>query len=183
MGSEMAMIESPLFRDKKSLLAVGKVREIHEIDDQSLLFVTTDKISAFDVVLKNGVPRKGEVLTLLSRFWFEYLGAQIPGLRTHFTSMGLPRLFRDKLSQCEIDQLRNRSMIVRRLKVLPIESIVRGYITGSAWSSYKKDGTVNGIKVPAGLSESQKFPEPLWTPSTKAELGGKDENISAAEGM
>lgn len=182
MAQTTAMIKSPLFHDKRSLVAVGKVREIHSIDDQSLLFVTTDKISAFDVVLKNGVPGKGEILTMLSRFWFEYLNGQMPGLRTHFISMGLPQSLRDVLSSQEVEQLENRSMKVRRLKVFPIESIVRGYITGSAWSSYQKDGTVNGTKLPAGLLESQKFPEPLWTPSTKAELGAKDENISAEEG-
>lgn len=108
----------------------------------------------------------------MSTYWFQYLPTQIPGLKTHFLSNALPQAL------SSLPGLRDRSMQVRRLRILPIESIVRGYITGSGWSEYCKLGTVNGIKLPAGLVEGQKLPQPLWTPSTKAELGGKDENIS-----
>lgn len=178
-----ALTDSPL-RDQPSLMSVGKVREIHTIDDDnaSLLFVATDRISAYDVVMRNAVPNKGAVLTLLSKFWFDLLRAEIPELRTHFIALGVPESVRARIAPEQVRQLQYRSMVVKRLKVFPIESIVRGYITGSAWSSYKKDGTVNGVQVAPGLQESEKFPEPLWTPSTKAELGGKDENISAEEG-
>lgn len=106
----------------------------------------------------------------------------IPDLQTHYISMGLPPILQQRLPPSMVSQLQQRSMVVKRLKVFPIESIVRGYITGSAWSSYSKDGTVCGIKLDSGLEESEKLPEPLWTPSTKAELGGKDENISPAKG-
>lgn len=176
-----ALTQSPI-HDRPSLLNVGKVREIHSIDQSSLLFVATDRISAYDVVMKNAVPNKGAVLTLLSKFWFDLLRAEIPSLQTHLISLGVPQPLQKDLSPEAAAQLKYRSMVVKRLKVFPIESIVRGYITGSAWSSYKKDGTVNGIKVESGLSESQKFSKPLWTPSTKAEAGAKDENISPEEG-
>ena len=108
----------------------------------------------------------------MSIYWFNYLPTQVPGLETHFISSNLPASISGQT------ELKDRSMQVRRLRILPIESIVRGYITGSGWSEYTKSGTVNGIKLPTGLIEGQKLPEPLWTPSTKAEVGGKDENIS-----
>lgn len=108
----------------------------------------------------------------MSIYWFNYLPTKVPGLQTHFISNDLPAAISD------LTDLKDRSMQVRRMRILPIESIVRGYITGSGWSEYKKSGTVNGIALPAGLVEGQKLPQPLWTPSTKAELGGKDENIS-----
>lgn len=114
-------------------------------------------------------------MTAMSKYWFHYLPSQVPGLKTHYISDNLPPELSDQL------YLKDCSMQVHRLCILPIESIVRGYITGSGWSEYKRSGTVNGIKLPEGLVEGQKLPKPLWTPSTKAEVGGKDENISPKE--
>lgn len=130
------------------------------------------------------VPHKGAILTQLSEFWFTILQSMIPTLRTHYISLGLPPAIEERLPphmviQCQLQQ---RCMIVKRLKVIPIESIVRGYITGSAWSSYQKDGTVCGVKLPIGLRESEKLQQPLWTPSTKAKSGENDENISPEKG-
>ncbi|KAK4982884.1 Bifunctional purine biosynthetic protein ade1 [Elasticomyces elasticus] len=160
------------------LLASGKVRDVYEIDEKTLLFVATDRVSAYDVVLKNGIPQKGKLLTRMSEFWFSLLPTLLPYLRTHFVTLDLPSSL---ASSPEAFIYRNRSMQVRRLKVFPIESIVRGYITGSAWSEYTNHGTVHGIGVPKNLQESEKLGQPLWTPSTKAEQGQKDENISPAK--
>lgn len=113
----------------------------------------------------------------MTAFWFNYLQKQIPDLKTHFVSLDVP----DAVPEAAKEQLRNRSMVVKKLKIFPLEAIVRGYITGSAWSSYKKTGEVNGKKLPEGLQESQEFPEPIYTPSTKAELGQHDENISTEQ--
>ncbi|KAI9730432.1 MAG: Bifunctional purine biosynthetic protein ade1 [Cirrosporium novae-zelandiae] len=159
-----------------SKIAQGKVRDIYAIDHDILLFVATDRVSAYDVVLKNGIPNKGALLTLLSRFWFSLLPTLIPSLKTHFLTLDLP----SSLQNSDLaPSFHNRSMQVRRYKKLfAIESIVRGYITGSAWSEYKKTGTVHGIAMPTGLQESAKLEKPLWTPSTKAEQGLHDENIS-----
>lgn len=162
-------------------IASGKVREIYEIDPQSLLFVATDRISAYDVIMKNGVPQKGALLTLMTTHWFNLFKEKIPDLKTHLISAEVPESVAKTLPAEVAEQLRLRTMHVRRLKVLPLESIVRGYITGSAWSEYKKSGTVHGIAMPKGLQESQKLETPLWTPSTKAEVGDKDENISPEE--
>ena len=120
------------------------------------------------------MPDKGKTLTLMTAFWFQYLQKQIPDLKTHFIGLDIPVA----VPSSSRAQLRNRSMVVRKLKIFPLEAIVRGYITGSAWSSYKTTGEVNGKKLPKGLQESQEFPEPVYTPSTKAELGQHDENIS-----
>ncbi|KIX97381.1 uncharacterized protein Z520_06833 [Fonsecaea multimorphosa CBS 102226] len=174
----MAFVKSDL-GDILPLLASGKVRELYDVDSKSLLFVTTDRISAFDVIMKNGVPEKGLVLTLMTVHWFQYLRKQIPDLKTHFISLDLPTIIPKDIAA----QLKGRSMLVRKLKVFPLEAIVRGYITGSAWSSYKKTGEVNGKKMPEGLQESQEFPEPIYTPSTKAELGKHDENISTEQAV
>lgn len=160
--------------DALPLLASGKVRELYEVDSKTLLFVASDRISAYDVIMKNGIPDKGKLLTMMTAFWFDYLQKEIPDLKTHFISLQLPESVPKELAA----RLEGRSMVVRRLKIFPIEAIVRGYITGSAWSSYKKTGTVNAVKLPEGLQESQEFPAPLYTPSTKAELGQHDENIS-----
>ncbi|KAF2856580.1 phosphoribosylaminoimidazole-succinocarboxamide synthase-like protein [Plenodomus tracheiphilus IPT5] len=156
-------------------VASGKVRDLYAIDDATLLFVASDRISAYDVIMENGIPGKGALLTAMSIYWFNYLPTQVPGLKTHFLNNKLPAPLNSLPSA---SALKDRSMQVRRLRILPIESIVRGYITGSGWSEYTKSGTVNGIALPAGLIEGQKLPNPLWTPSTKAEVGGKDENIS-----
>ena len=118
----------------------------------------------------------------MSAFWFEYFKWQLPDLRTHLVKVGLPDLVSDIVSKDDLLEYGPRSMVVQRCDVIPIESIVRGYITGSAWSSYCKDGTVHGIKLPEGLQESQELDKPMWTPSTKAKKGAQDENISPAEG-
>ena len=172
----MAQVNSDL-KQYLPLVATGKVRELYEVDSKTLLFVATDRISAYDVIMKNGVPQKGAILTLISKFWLNHLSAQIPGLKTHLLSGPIPSTIPSDVAKA----IAPRSMLVRRLKVFPVEAIVRGYITGSAWSSYQKTGEVNGKKLPAGLQESQEFPEPIYTPSTKAELGQHDENISTEE--
>ena len=159
------------------LIARGKVRDLYDVDDKTLLFVATDRISAYDVIMANGIPGKGELLTRLTAFWFKILSSAIPNLRTHFLTMDLP----DSVPQELQPQLQNRSMQVRKLKVFQLEAIVRGYITGSAWSEYIKSETVHGIPQPKGLRESEAFPEPIYTPSTKAPAGEKDENIHPSE--
>ncbi|KAL9609595.1 MAG: hypothetical protein Q9167_005653 [Letrouitia subvulpina] len=158
-------------------LASGKVRDLFEVDERTLLFVASDRISAFDVIMNNGVPGKGALLTKMSVYWFQYLQDKIPGLKTHYLSSSLPSAL-DSLPSDLRESLRPRSILVRRIKPFPIESIVRGYMTGSAWTEYSVSQTVNGISLPAGLVDGQKLPTPLWTPSTKAEIGGKDESIS-----
>lgn len=153
-------------------LAKGKVRDIYTVDKDKLLFVTTDRISAYDVIMKNGVTDKGKILTSLSEFWFAKLSSICPNhlITTNVAEMPSP------IPQYS-SQLAGRSMLVKKLKILPIEAIVRGYITGSAWKEYKSSGTVHGIRVPEGMLESEAFPAPIFTPSTKAEQGDHDENI------
>ena len=148
----------------------GKVREIYDNGD-SLIMVATDRISAFDVILKNKVTNKGKVLTQMSKFWFDYTRDLLPNHMLSVDVKEMPEFFRQP-------QYEGRSMMCRKLTMLPVECIVRGYITGSGWASYQKDGTVCGIRLPEGLQESDKLPEPIYTPSTKAELGDHDENIS-----
>ena len=148
----------------------GKVREIYDIGD-SLILTVTDRISAFDVILKNEIPDKGKILTQMSKFWFDYTGNTV---KNHMISVDVA----DMPEQFQNDRYEGRSMLCKKLTMLPIECIVRGYITGSGWASYQKDGTVCGIRLPEGLEESQKLPEPIYTPSTKADLGDHDENIS-----
>jgi phosphoribosylaminoimidazole-succinocarboxamide synthase len=152
----------------------GKVREVFDLGD-SFLLVASDRLSAFDVVLPNGIPRKGEVLTQVSHFWFEKFAALVPNHLLAKASDPLP-----KNLQPFAAQLAGRSMIVKKAKPLAIECIVRGYLSGSGWKEYKKSQTVCGIKLPAGLTESAELPEAIFTPSTKAEAG-HDENISFAE--
>ena len=160
------------------LVARGKVRDLYELDSKTLLFVATDRISAFDVVMKNGVEGKGALLTQLSIFWFNHLSKAIPDLRTHFVSSDIPSNIPEEFHS----QLRSRMMQVRKLKVFPIEAIVRGYVTGSAWKEYQKSGTVHGIKIQPGLQESEAFHAgAIYTPSTKAEAGQHDENIHPNE--
>ena len=156
------------------LLNKGKVRDIYEVDN-NLLLITTDRISAFDVVLPDPIPSKGVCLTQLSKFWFDYMKKTIPN---HVISTNISDF--PKALQYYQTQLAYRSMLVKKTKVIPIECIVRGYISGSAWNSYKKNGEVCGIKLPGGLQESEQFPEPLFTPSTKAKTG-HDVNISINE--
>ena len=148
----------------------GKVREIYD-DGDTLIMVASDRISAFDVILNNEITDKGRILTGMSRFWFDLTKDIIPNHMISVDTADMPEFFRT-------DWFAGRSMKCRKLKMIPIECIVRGYITGSGWASYQKNGTVCGIELPAGLKECEKLPEPLYTPSTKAELGDHDENIS-----
>jgi phosphoribosylaminoimidazole-succinocarboxamide synthase len=152
----------------------GKVREIFDLGD-AFLFVASDRISAFDVVMPNGIPRKGEVLTQISHFWFDQTEKLVPNHRLARGNDPLP-----KQLQPYAAQLAGRSMIVRKTRPLAVECIVRGYLAGSGWKEYKKSRTVCGIPLPEGLQESSELPEPIFTPSTKAEAG-HDENISFAE--
>ncbi len=153
----------------------GKVRDIYEVDDQHLLIVQTDRLSAFDVILPTPVPGKGEVLTALSNFWFAKLGHVIPN---HLSGIAPEDAVKTDADRA---QVKGRAFVVKRLKPLPIEAIVRGYLVGSGWKDYKKTGAVCGIALPAGLQEAQKLPQPLFTPSTKAAVGEHDENISFEE--
>ncbi|WP_448873314.1 phosphoribosylaminoimidazolesuccinocarboxamide synthase [Desulfobulbus propionicus] len=159
------------------LLHRGKVRDMYEIPGHAdkLLMVATDRISAYDVVMADPIPGKGKVLTEISLFWFKLLGDIIPN---HLISANVDEF--PEICRQYRDQLEGRSMLVKRTKVVPIECIVRGYLSGSFWSAYKKDTTVCGFKLPQGMRESDKFPEPLFTPSTKADQGLHDENISIA---
>src|SRR5881628_3389590 len=153
----------------------GKVRDIYETDEH-LLIVATDRVSAFDVVLPDGIPGKGRVLTRLSRFWFEYLKEVVPN---HFVSVEVE----DFPPACRPyrEMLTGRAMLVTKAKPLPVECIVRGYLAGSGWQEYRATRTICGIALPAGLRESERLPEPLFTPSTKAPAGTHDENISFQE--
>ena len=152
----------------------GKVRDVYEIGDQ-LLIVTTDRISAFDYVLGSGIPDKGKVLTQLSGFWFERMGDLVPH---HLISMDVDEF--PAAARAHADVLRGRTMLVRRTEPVPIECVARGYLSGSGWKEYQKTGRVCGIELPPGLKESDRLPEPIFTPATKAE-SGHDENISEEE--
>lgn len=161
------------------LIAKGKVRDIYEVDSESLLFVATDRISAYDVIMENGIKDKGKLLTQISVFWFEFLSDSI---KNHIIAASDNEIFSKlpkELSEPKYkSQLSGRSLLVKKHKLIPLEAIVRGYITGSAWKEYKKSGTVHGVPVTQGLLESQEFPKPIFTPSTKADQSEHDENIS-----
>lgn len=150
----------------------GKVRDVYAIDEAHLLIITTDRLSAFDVVLPDPIPGKGEVLTQVARFWFNRTQHLV---KNHLVDMPLEAVVKDP---AEREAIGDRWMIVRRLNALPVEAIVRGYIIGSGWKDYQATGAVCGIDLPAGLEMAQQLPEPLFTPSTKADVGGHDENIS-----
>ena len=152
-------------------ISSGKVREIYEVDDDKLMMVVSDRISAFDFIMPNPVLDKGKILNKLSEFWFNFVSDIIPNhiITTNYEEF--PEEFRK-------EEFKDRSMLVKKLKMLPVECIVRGYITGSGWAEYQKTGTVCNIKLPEGLQECQKLDEPIFTPSTKAEIGDHDENIS-----
>jgi phosphoribosylaminoimidazole-succinocarboxamide synthase len=154
--------------------ASGKVRDVYKLDQERLLFVATDRISAFDYVLATGIPFKGRVLTQISLFWFDFLSDIVPN---HLITADVNRY--PQSLQKYADQLQGRSMIVQRAEMFPVECVVRGYISGSAWKEYRATGKVCGIDLPAGLRESEAFPEPIFTPATKA-VSGHDENISFA---
>lgn len=159
------------------LYAKGKVRDIYHVGDY-LLLVSTDRISAFDVIMNQGIPYKGMVLTKISEFWFNFTKDIISN---HFITTDVNKYPAECKEYAGV--LNGRSMLIKKAKVVPIECIVRGYITGSGWKDYQKTGEISGIKLQAGLQESEKFPEPLFTPSTKAEIGEHDENISAEQAM
>ena len=148
----------------------GKVREVYDIGE-NLILVATDRISAFDHILKNKITDKGAILTQMSKFWFDYTKDIVKNHMVSVDVKDMPEFFQS-------EKYDGNSMLCKKLEMLPIECIVRGYITGSGWESYKKNGTVCGISLPEGLKESEKLPEPIYTPSTKAELGDHDENIS-----
>lgn len=149
----------------------GKVRDIYEFED-SYLLVSTDRLSAFDVIMNEGIPYKGEVLTQISKFWFDYFKDEI---KNHVIATDVEDFPEE--AQQYADDLRGRSMLVKKAEVIPVECIVRGYISGSGWKDYQKSGRICGIELPEGLVESEKLPEPIFTPSTKAEIGDHDENI------
>lgn len=163
--------------DLKSLPLIqrGKVRDIYEIDDRHMLIVTTDRLSAFDVILPTPVPGKGAVLTSVSNFWFQKTESLIPN---HLSSLGLDDVIKDKH---DLAQVKGRAIVVKRLKPLPVEAIVRGYLIGSGWKDYQSTGAVCGISLPDNLQLADKLPEPIYTPSTKAAVGEHDENISYEE--
>ena len=170
--SELPVIKTEF--KELNLIHRGKVRDLYEVDDK-LLMVATDRISAFDVVMDDPVPDKGKVLTDLSLFWFDFLSDILPN---HLITADVEKY----PAACApyLDKLRGRSMLVKKAKPLPIECIVRGYLSGSFWKAYQKDTTVCGFQLPPGMVESDKFPTPLFTPSTKADMGQHDENISIA---
>jgi phosphoribosylaminoimidazole-succinocarboxamide synthase len=170
--------ESVLFESRLSglrRLSQGKVRDIYEVDADHLLIVTTDRLSAFDVVMPNPIPGKGEVLTQLSNFWFARLQ---PVVANHLTSIAPEDVVKDPEERAIVAR---RSIVARRLKPLPVEAVVRGYLIGSGWKDYQSTGAVCGIALPAGLPMAAQLPEPIFTPATKAEIGQHDENISFAE--
>jgi phosphoribosylaminoimidazole-succinocarboxamide synthase len=152
-------------------LSSGKVREMYDAGDDRLLIVTSDRLSAFDVIMDEPIPNKGRVLTAMTAFWFEQLGDVSPH---HLISTDLA----DLPAAAQLPELEGRVMLCKKVQILPVECIVRGYLTGSAWKEYQREGTMHGTKLPEGLQESAQLPEPVFTPSTKAEIGEHDENIS-----
>ncbi len=169
-AAPVALFESSL--PSLKLLARGKVRDIYEIDGQHMLIVTTDRISAFDVVLPEPIPGKGRVLTSVSNFWFTRTQHIIPN---HLANKTLQQVLPDA-DECV--QVEGRAIIVKKLRPLPVEAIVRGYLIGSGWKDYQKTGAVCGIELPQGLQQAQQLPEAIYTPSSKAEIGEHDENIT-----
>jgi len=152
----------------------GKVRDLYEIDAKRMLMVATDRLSAFDVILSEPIPDKGKILTAISNFWFDKLQDLAPN---HFTGDRVE----DVVPAAELPLVEGRAVVAKRLKPVAVEAIVRGYIVGSGWKEYKHSGTVCGIRLPAGLKEAARLPQPIFTPSTKAALGDHDENISFAQ--
>ena len=173
MTAPAALFESSISTLK--LRTRGKVRDIYEVDEHHLLIVTTDRLSAFDVVLPDPIPGKGQVLTSVSNFWFEKMQDVIPN---HLSDLSLEDVVPDATERAQIE---GRAIIVKKLTPLPVEAIVRGYLIGSGWKDYQKSGSVCGIELPEGLQLAQQLPEAIYTPSTKAAVGDHDENISFAE--
>jgi len=153
----------------------GKVRDVYAVDDETLLIVATDRLSAFDVVLPDPIPGKGKVLNTISNFWFARTGHII---RNHLVDTPLAEVVPDPVERAQVE---GRSVIARRLRALPIEAIVRGYLIGTGWKDYLATGSVSGIVLPAGLRQAQRLPRPIFTPATKAAVGDHDENISYAQ--
>nr|WP_211162881.1 phosphoribosylaminoimidazolesuccinocarboxamide synthase [Aromatoleum diolicum] len=156
------------------LLGRGKVRDIYAVDADKLLIVTSDRLSAFDVILPDPIPDKGRVLTAMAGFWFARLGHIVPNQLTGIDPESV-------VAADERDQVRGRALVVKRLKPLPIEAVVRGYVIGSGWKDYQDTGAICGIKLPAGLKQAAKLPSPIFTPASKADVGDHDENISFEE--
>lgn len=178
----MSMVQEPVSKSRGDvvyettikglpLINKGKVRDIYKVDDDHILIITTDRLSAFDVILPTPIPGKGRILTEVSNFWFERTRAIIPN---HLSNKKLEEVLTDP---SELAQAKGRGIIVKKLKALPVEAIVRGYLIGSGWKDYQKTGAVCGIKLPEGLQQADRLPEPIYTPSTKAEVGEHDENI------
>ena len=165
------MARKPAYKLDLPHVYSGKVRDIYDAGNEQYLMVTSDRISAFDVVMNQPVPDKGRVLMAMSAFWFDY---QARSMKSHLVSTDI----KDFPQAAQIPEIAGRSMLVKKVEMLPIECIVRGYITGSAWKEYKQKGTMHGTQLPINLQESEKLPEPVFTPSTKAEDGLHDENIS-----
>jgi phosphoribosylaminoimidazole-succinocarboxamide synthase len=159
--------------DDLPLTARGKVRDIYALSDDRLLFVASDRISAFDHVLGSGIPDKGKILTQLSLFWFDFLKSTVPNHLITANTAQFPTELQPYLSQLD-----GRSMLVKRAKMFPVECVVRGYLSGSGWKDYQQTGAICGIKLPSGLRESERLPEPIFTPAAKINTGGHDENIS-----
>jgi phosphoribosylaminoimidazole-succinocarboxamide synthase len=170
-------MSEPLFESNLDLKLVnrGKVRDIYAVDAEHLLIVTTDRLSAFDVIMPQPIPGKGEVLTRVAKFWFERTRHLLPN---HLADISLEQIVTDAAQR---QALGDRAMVVRKLKPLPVESIVRGYLIGSGWKDYQQSGQVCGIALPAGLQQADPLPQAIFTPSTKAELGAHDENIDYAK--
>ncbi|HET9448876.1 MAG TPA: phosphoribosylaminoimidazolesuccinocarboxamide synthase, partial [Steroidobacteraceae bacterium] len=169
-----AMVAAMLESHVSSLQRIhqGKVRDIYAVDEQHMLIVTTDRLSAFDVVMPDPIPGKGRVLTQISNFWFARTRHIVPN---HLADYPLARAVPDAAERAPLEE---RSIVVRRLKALPIEAVVRGYLIGSGWKDYQQTGSVCGIALPTGLRQADRLPEPIFTPATKADLGAHDENIS-----
>jgi phosphoribosylaminoimidazole-succinocarboxamide synthase len=156
------------------LISKGKVRDIYAVGSDQLLMITTDRLSAFDVVMGEPIPGKGVVLNQMANFWFDKLSHVIPN---HLTGIAPESV----VSESEVDQVKGRAIVTKRLKPIMVEAVVRGYLSGSGWKDYQATGSVCGIKLPAGLQNAQKLPEPIFTPAAKADVGEHDENISYAE--
>jgi phosphoribosylaminoimidazole-succinocarboxamide synthase len=172
MDAPAALYQSSLSSLK--LRARGKVRDIYDIDDQHMLIVTTDRLSAFDVILPDPIPGKGRVLTSVSNFWFAKMRHVMPN---HIVDIPLQQVVPDAADRAQVE---GRAIVVKLLKPLPVEAIVRGYLIGSGWKDYQKTGAVCGIQLPKGLQQAQQLPEPIYTPSTKAAMDQHDENVSFA---
>jgi len=157
------------------LVVRGKVRDVYAVGDDHLLMVTTDRLSAFDVILPDPIPGKGVVLTAVSGFWFNHTSNIVPN---HLSGLSLTDVLPDDAERAEVE---GRAVVVKKLKALPVEAIVRGYLIGSGWKDYQESGQVCGIPLPEGLQLADKLPEPIYTPSTKADIGDHDENIDFAE--